>query len=102
MPEDRLCALVCMILFRVSRHVQGYEMSVLQVMTVWQNYLTELCDQAIQLEYLEVESEEKVDKDEKDAYILHSEVEKAVKEMRDKKAVGDDDDVPGAVLKMLG
>jgi hypothetical protein len=32
---------------------------------------------------------------------LHGEVEKAVKEMRDKKAVGDDD-VPAAVLKMLG
>jgi len=32
---------------------------------------------------------------------LHSEVEKAVKYMRDKKAVGYDD-VPGDVLKMLG
>jgi len=72
-------------------------------MTVWQNYLTELCDGANRPEYLEVESEEEVDKDEKDAYILHSEVEKAVKETRDKKAVGDaNDDVPGAVLKILG
>jgi hypothetical protein len=52
-------------------------------MTVWQNYLTELCDRTNRPEYLEVESEEKVDTDEKDAYILHSEVEKAVKEMRD-------------------
>jgi len=37
----------------------------------------------------------------KKTYILHSEVEKAVKEMRDKKAVGHDD-VPGNVLKLLG
>jgi hypothetical protein len=39
--------------------------------------------------------------DEKGPYILQSEVEKAVKEMRDKKATGDDD-VPGDVLKLLG
>jgi len=37
----------------------------------------------------------------KDSYILHSEVEQVVKEMRDRKAVGDDD-VPGDVLKLLG
>jgi len=29
-------------------------------------------------------------------------VEKAIKEMRNKKATGDDDDVPGDVLKLLG
>ena len=34
-------------------------------------------------------------------YILQSEVEKAPKEMRNKKATGDDD-VPGDVLKLLG
>jgi hypothetical protein len=33
--------------------------------------------------------------------ILHREVEKAVKEMRDKKTVGIND-VPGDVLKLLG
>jgi hypothetical protein len=39
--------------------------------------------------------------DKKDPYILLSEVEKAVKEMTDKKATGDDD-VLGDVLKLLG
>ena len=34
-------------------------------------------------------------------YILQSEVEKAIKEMRNRKATGDDD-VPGNVLKLLG
>ena len=34
-------------------------------------------------------------------YILQSEVEKAIKEIRNKKATGDDD-VPGDVLKLLG
>ena len=50
---------------------------------------------------LEVEPEEEVDADEKGLYILQSEVEKAIKEMRNKKATGDDD-VPGHVLKLLG
>jgi hypothetical protein len=42
-----------------------------------------------------------MDADEKGPYILHSEVKKAIKEMRDKKATGDDD-VLGDVLKLLG
>ena len=50
---------------------------------------------------LEVEPEEEVDADEKGPYILQSEVEKAIKEMRNKKATGDDD-VPGDVLKLFG
>jgi hypothetical protein len=45
-------------------------------------------------ENLEVEAEEEVDEDEKDSYMLHSEVEKTVK----KKATDDGDDV----LKWLG
>jgi hypothetical protein len=49
----------------------------------------------------EVEPEEEVDTGEKGQYILQSEVEKAIKEMGDKKATGDDD-VPGDVLKLLG
>ena len=52
-------------------------------------------------ETLEFEPEEEVDTDEKGPYILHSEVEKAIKEMRNRKATGDDD-VPGDVLKLLG
>jgi hypothetical protein len=35
------------------------------------------------------------------SYILQGEVEKAIKEMRNRKATGDDD-VPGDVLKLLG
>ena len=49
-----------------------------------------------------MEPEEEAGADEKGPYILHCEVEKAIKEMRNKKATGDDDDVPGDVLKLLG
>ena len=52
-------------------------------------------------ETLEVEPEGKVDTGEKGPCILQSEVEKAIKEMRNMKATGDDD-VPGDVLKLLG
>ena len=52
-------------------------------------------------ETLDVESEEEVDTDEKGPYIVQSEVEKAIKEMRNMKATGDDD-VPGDVLRLLG
>ena len=52
-------------------------------------------------ETLEVEPEEEVDTDEKGPHILKSEVEKAIKEMRNRKATGDDD-IPGDVLKLLG
>jgi hypothetical protein len=47
-----------------------------------------------------VKPEEEVDTDEKGPYILKSEVEKAIKEIRNKKAT--DDDVPGDVLKLMG
>jgi hypothetical protein len=59
----------------------------------------ELYDRANRSEHLEVEIE--VDQDEKGPYILQSEVEKAIKEIRGNKATGDDD-VPGDVLKLLG
>jgi len=42
-----------------------------------------------------------VDTDKKGPHILQSEVEKAIKEMRNRKATGDDD-IPGDVLKLLG
>ena len=42
-------------------------------------------------ETLEVEPEEEADTDEKGPYILQSEVEKAIEEMRNRKATGDDD-----------
>jgi hypothetical protein len=37
----------------------------------------------------------------KGLYILQSEVEKTIKEMKNKKATGDYDDVPGDVHKLL-
>jgi len=64
-------------------------------------YNTELYDRPNRPETLEVEPEEEVDTDEKGPYILQSEVEKDIKEMRNKEATGDDD-VPGDVLKLLG
>jgi hypothetical protein len=48
-----------------------------------------------------VETEEDVGADEKSSCILHNEVEKAIKEMTDKKATGSEH-VPEAVLKLLG
>ena len=64
------------------------------------SYITELYNQPNRLETVEVEPQEELDTDEKGPYILQSEVEKAIKEMRNKKATGDD--VPGDVLKLLG
>jgi hypothetical protein len=68
---------------------------------ICENYVIELYDRANRPEHLGFEPEAEVDEDQKDPYILKSEVEKAIKEMRDKKARGDDD-VPGDVLKLLG
>jgi len=71
------------------------------VLKFWENYVTELYDRPNRPETLEAEPEEEVDTAEKGPYILQSEVEKVIKEMRSKKATGDDD-VPGDVLKLLG
>jgi hypothetical protein len=68
---------------------------------MWENYITELYDQPNRPETLEVEPEEEVDAEEKEPYILQSEVEKAIKEMWNKKTTGDDY-VPGDVLRLLG
>jgi hypothetical protein len=70
-----------------------------RVLQIWENYITELYDRANRPEHLEVKPEAEVDEDETGLYILQSEVEKAIKEMRDKKATGDDD-VPGDVRKL--
>jgi len=68
-----------------------------QVLKIWENYITDLYDRPNRPETLEVELEEEVDTDEKGPHILQSEVEKAFKEMRNRKATGDDD-IPGDVL----
>jgi hypothetical protein len=71
-----------------------------QVLKMWEIYVEEFYDRANRPENLNVELEE-VDKDHKGPHILCSEVEKAIKEMRDKRATGDDD-VPMEALKLLG
>jgi len=70
------------------------------VLNIWENYITELYDQPNRPETPEVEPEEEVDTAKKGPHILQSEAEKAIKEMRNKKAT-EDDDVPGDVLKLL-
>jgi len=72
-----------------------------QVLKIWENYVTELYDRPDRPETLEVEPEEEVDTDEKGPYILKSELEEAIREIRNRKSTGDDD-VPGDVLKLLG
>ena len=71
-----------------------------QVLKIWENYITELYDRPNRPEAVEVEPEEEVDTDEKEPHILQSEVEKVIKEMRNRKFTGDDD-IPGDVLKLL-
>ena len=71
------------------------------MLKIWESYITELYDRPNRPETLEVESEEEVGTDEKGSHILQSEVEKAIKEMRNRKTTGDDD-TPGDVLKLLG
>ena len=62
-----------------------------QMLNIWENYITELYDWPNRPETLEVEPEEEVGTDEKGPHILQSEVEKAIKEMRNRKATRDDD-----------
>ena len=66
-----------------------------QVLKILENYITELYNQPNRPETTEVEPDEEVDRDKKGP------LEKAIKEMRNKKATGDDD-VPGDLLKVLG
>jgi hypothetical protein len=72
-----------------------------QVLKIWKNYITELHDRPNRPKNLDVEPEEEEDADEKGPYILQSEVERAIKEIRNKKATRNDD-VPGDVLILLG
>ena len=70
------------------------------MLKIWENCIIELHDRPNRPQTLEVEPEEEVDTDEKGPHVLQSEVEKAIKEIRNK-ATGDED-VPGDVLKLLG
>ena len=73
-----------------------------QVLTIWENYVTELYDWPNRPENQEVDPEEKVDADEKGPYMSQREVEKSINEMNDKMAARDDDDVPENILKLRG
>ena len=72
------------------------------VLKIWRitSRLTELYDRPNRPENLELEPEE-VDTDEEGPCVLQSGVEKAIKELRYRKATGDDD-VPGDGLKLFG
>ena len=74
-----------------------------QVLKIWENYITELYDRTNRPETPDVEPEEEGVTEEKGPYtrILQCEVGKAIKEMRNRKATGDDD-VPRDALKLLG
>jgi hypothetical protein len=61
------------------------------VLKIWENYVTELYDRPNRPETLEVEPEEEADTDGKGPYILQKKKKKAIKEMRNRKATGDDD-----------
>jgi len=54
-----------------------------KVLKIWENYITELYNRP---DNLDAERKEEEEADEKGPYILESEVEKSIKEMRDKKA----------------
>jgi len=73
----------------------------IQMLKIWENYITELYDRPNRPETLEAEPEEEVETGDKGPYVLHSEVAKAIKEMRNKKAAGDDDVHGGAMMKLI-
>jgi hypothetical protein len=54
-------------------------------MKIWENNITQLYDPANRQVNLKVETKEEVDADEKDPYILQTELEKVIKEMKDRK-----------------
>jgi hypothetical protein len=70
-----------------------------QVLKIWENYIEKLHGLPNRPQTLEVETEDEVGTDEKGPHIFQSEVEKAIKEVRNKKATGDD--IPGDLLKLL-
>jgi hypothetical protein len=71
-----------------------------QVLKILEIYAEELYNRANQPKNLNVEPEEEVDEDHKGPRIWRSEMEKAIKEMGDKKATGAND-VPAEALKLL-
>lgn len=72
-----------------------------EVQAVWENYIEELYDKANRPDEMGLEPEEDIEEDDKGPGILQSEVEKAIRDMRRRKATGDDD-IPSDLLKELG
>ena len=69
----------------VSTNLQGNRIvDQREVLKIWENYVTKLYDRPNRPETLEDEPVEEVDTDEKGLYILQSEVEKAIKELRNR------------------
>jgi len=72
-----------------------------QMLIIWENYITEIHDRPNRPETLEVEPEGETNADGRAHIFCKVKCKKTIKEMRNKKATGDDD-VPGDVLKLLG
>lgn len=70
-----------------------------QVLRIWENYITELYDQPNWQLNLEVKPEQEVNTDENGSYIVQNEMEKAIEEVRNKKATKDYNE-PGHVIKL--
>ena len=81
-------------------NLREYNLNQRQVQKIWKNYITQLYNRTIRPEIQEVETEKEVCADKKCCCILHSEAEKAIREMSDKKAANTDD-VRGDVLKLF-
>jgi len=71
------------------------------VLKKWENYITEIYKWPTQPENIKIKPEEEVSADKKGTHVLQSGLEKAKKEVRDKKAA-EDDYILGYVLKLLG
>jgi hypothetical protein len=89
------------VIFRVEDSQWNMIVDQKQVLEVWEIYVEELSNPDNQPENLNVEPEEEIDEDHKGPHILRSEVEKAIKVIREKKATGDDD-VSVEALKLRG
>ena len=69
-----------------------------QALRIWEKYIQDLYDSENRPRDIEIEVEDELDEDDKGPTILKSEVVKAIKDMRRKKATGDDN-IPVELLK---
>ncbi|XP_026467799.1 craniofacial development protein 2-like [Ctenocephalides felis] len=71
-----------------------------KILSVWEKYVEKLYDRKNRPNNIEMEEEKEMGEDDKGPCKLKSEVERAINEMRRKKATGDDD-IPADLLKEL-